>query len=369
MDIGKPLFALILGIIAWGLYSAVFAVFRKQLTACYRIGRIFAWRSLVNGLIAYGAVIALAFAVVFLAKTGGFILIISLISILTLAGWSVGLMLAGSLIFMLDGTRRPYLALAAGVVLAGLSNISADYSKWVFGLIGIYGLGAIIVYLRGGWLDLPAETETTAIHGITPLMPGQEGLEGKFSRSARGGRTSKPAFSGPEFLLAAAGLALLLVLPRYAGKLQKAGPLLAPRGAGSAPLQPHEASDPVAGEQQASPVAGDISQGRGGAGAVPPGAIDVGPYSAVAQRVYEMERPTLDLQARMWAYRIQDGEFSAEELKGDAENWIMSDAHKADLLGRIDKYLEAGNVRPLTRDEHALLESVRQRSNKLITPD
>jgi len=178
MDIGKPALSVLLGVLAWLLYAGMITAFPKQLNTCYRLGKTFIWRSLLNGIIAYAAMCASLFAVLFFAKTSGIMLYISVIGILSMAGCSAGFMLAGSLFNIIDGAKTPYRALTAGIAASVSVNVFSDSGQLITILIGIYGLGTIILNLRGAWLDLPAEPAAAPVpailSGITPVRPGEE---------------------------------------------------------------------------------------------------------------------------------------------------------------------------------------------------
>jgi|GEM_PF-2374279 len=352
MDIGKPLLLAFIGFLAWLIYSAVIAVFPGQLKTCFRLGKTFIWRSLLNGVIAYAAVAAILFAALSFSRTPGIISYLSAAGLLSIAGCSVGFMLLGSLFDFIDATKNPYQALAAGIAVSGAVNSMSGYGEVFTFLVGAYGLGAIILNIRGMALDLPPEPADqpgpASYSPVTPLTPGKPGGPSGFRTSSPGAAESRGTVKGGEILLAALSLIILFFAVRYVDRLAKTN------------VFPETSND--AGSPAASPSAAPQQQ--------PPQANREArqddPLADLKRKAAEIEWPTIDLDARMWAYRIQNGEFTAETLKGYSENWIISEDYKTALFRKIDQLLKSGPVTPLTKTEHDALRESTEKASRVI---
>lgn len=88
--------------------------------------------------------------------------------------------------------------------------------------------------------------------------------------------------------------------------------------------------------------------------------------SGLAEKVADAHKPVLELEARMWAHRIQGGEFTIKGLKEESRGWIVSDAYKEILFARIARLLRDGEVKPLTAEESKKLETVMEESRSIL---
>lgn len=370
IDIGKPLMAVFLGVMTWLVYSGLTAVIPKQIRTCCRIGRTFFWRSLLNGVVSYIAVLAIIFGVILVAKAPGILFYVGAAAFLTLAGSSIGLLLVGGLFNMIDADAHPYKALAAGIVIVGSLNAFSAAGQVIAMLVGAYGLGTIILYLRGAALDLPAEPEgaaasSAAFSGIKPLKPGAPGVSPAF-QAGPAGREAMSSFKGGELLLAALAVAAFFVGMHYSEKLEKISPLFkAMNQAAAAPAsQPAVEAVPPASTPIPVPPLSVVPEPA--ADNIPPAAVRSAPPTELEKKVSEIEMPAIDLAARMWAYRVQAGEFTLKELKGDSENWIITDDYKFALFWKMEKLLQAGPVEPLTKAEHQTLDASKEKTRRLL---
>ena len=116
----------------------------------------------------------------------------------------------------------------------------------------------------------------------------------------------------------------------------------------------------IIGDRAAAAPAAPTIAGQGQTPAA--SAAGGGNASSPADKMSAAEYPVIDLAARMWARRIQDKEFTAEQLEGYSRNWIASENYKKDLFIRIRRLLAAGPVQPLTREESERLNEAAERS-------
>lgn len=94
--------------------------------------------------------------------------------------------------------------------------------------------------------------------------------------------------------------------------------------------------------------------------------VEADPLAALNAEIESILLTTIDLDARMWALRIQAGEFSAEALKGESAGWIISEEYKASLFVKIEALLRAGSAAPLTKAEHAALKAAKEKVRQLF---
>jgi hypothetical protein len=362
MDIGKPLMAVFLGIMTWLMYAGLTAVIPRQIRTCCRIGKTFIWKSLLNGVVAYIAVLAVIFGVILVAKTPGILFYVGAAALITLAGSSIGLLLVGGLFNLIDAEAHPYKALAAGIVIVGCLNAFSTAGQVIAMLVGAYGIGTIVLYLRGAALDLSALPEASAspaaFSGIKPLQPGALGVTPAF-QAGPVSREAGSSFRSGDFLLAALAVAAFFVGMHYSASLEKISTLfktVEETAPAPAPL-PASRGIPV-------PPLSDVSEPAEDKTA--PAAVKTAPPTELEKKVAELEMPIVDLEARMWAYRIQEGEFTLKELKSDAEGWIVTEDYKTVLFWKMDKLLKAGPVQPLTKAEHQTLDAVKEKMRQLL---
>lgn len=83
-------------------------------------------------------------------------------------------------------------------------------------------------------------------------------------------------------------------------------------------------------------------------------------------RLRENDRPLLDLEARMWAHTVQEGDVQLDTLEYYSRDWVMSGEHKEELFRRIRMNLALGSVLPLTEEETKELDAAKARARKIL---
>ncbi len=85
------------------------------------------------------------------------------------------------------------------------------------------------------------------------------------------------------------------------------------------------------------------------------------------RQITEIKEPVFDIEARYWAWRIQnDEDLTYEQLYGYSINWVGETARKERLMTAIKVYLDAGPVKPLTKKEAKALEEKSQQVRDLL---
>lgn len=151
MEISKPVMSVLVVSVILGVYFILIAIFKNFFRTCYRIGKTFVWRSFLYGIIVEAVLIGFSFAAVFMAKGLHFevVTIAIPIAVLTFIGSAAGLILLGSLFNIIDGEKRPYSALAVGIIIVGVAGVFDWIGGIINKLIGIYGLGTMVLYFKG----------------------------------------------------------------------------------------------------------------------------------------------------------------------------------------------------------------------------
>ena len=82
-----------------------------------------------------------------------------------------------------------------------------------------------------------------------------------------------------------------------------------------------------------------------------------------------IDKETLDLDARYWAWRIKGyGDVTYYQMLEYSKNWIMSFTNKAQLMRKIKEILDGGEVRKLNKDEMAKLDGAKEKIRAILAP-
>ncbi|MBI4802975.1 MAG: hypothetical protein HY796_10675 [Elusimicrobia bacterium] len=156
-------------VLIWGLYSLMIAFFPVFSRSCFRTGRRLPGRSLLNGGALFGGSLAVLFCLLFLTRGAGGVGIGGIFLIFQIAGLAVGLVALGGLLGFIDTEKKPYGALALGMAMLWIVRMfSEGVSNILCLLIGIYGVGAIILYFRG---QAPEAPRSETLTGMTAQPP------------------------------------------------------------------------------------------------------------------------------------------------------------------------------------------------------
>ena len=94
-----------------------------------------------------------------------------------------------------------------------------------------------------------------------------------------------------------------------------------------------------------------------------------GGFAEVLEKVDAVERPLLDLEARYWAWDIQNlKRTSYEELQKLAQHWIIKPDTRDLLFKKMKADLDAGAVKALSKEESAALEESKARIRLILSP-
>jgi len=116
----------------------------------------------------------------------------------------------------------------------------------------------------------------------------------------------------------------------------------------------------------AAPAPGGLAAAGQVSAPAPSASGEGGQTPSVSDKMSAEEYPVIELDARMWAGRIQKKEFTFEKLEGYSLNWIAAENYKRDLLIRIRKLLAAGAVESLTTEESEKLEAAARRARAIL---
>lgn len=92
------------------------------------------------------------------------------------------------------------------------------------------------------------------------------------------------------------------------------------------------------------------------------------PRAEIDQELCRLQKETMDLEARAWARRISNGEFTYGELNGNSLKWAGDPDCNRQLMQQVQKNLNTGNTAPLTEEEEARLEQTRKAKRAVLMP-
>jgi len=94
-----------------------------------------------------------------------------------------------------------------------------------------------------------------------------------------------------------------------------------------------------------------------------------GAFAATLDEIDAIERPLLDLEARYWAWDIQNlGRTSYEDLQAKAKRWIIKPDTRDLLFKKMKAYLDAGKVPALTAEENGRLDKSKEQIRLILAP-
>ena len=344
IEIGNFVLSGMFAFFLWLILSIIAGVFKNFYLSCYRIGKTRTVESFTNGLIVFFVFLVFFLALGFLFKGGMSPLpLIVLLMVFSLGGSVIGIALLGGLGNIVDGEKQPQAALGTGIaVLFVLNIILPQVASFINTAIGIYGIGTMLLYFRG---IRPEIYEGPLIKSERKKEPsGGSITTGQQQRAELS--VEAPLMKNLGYLMLAVGL---LIFSFYGIRIYNKMFLKSHHS-------PRTESEKISSKKEQAKfrekLQESLSKTRTAKEFAAPPKTQIPPK----------KRTITDIEAQMWAFRIKNGEFSYEELKGYSERWIVSKDYKKRLFQKIKEYLDVENLQNISRREMERLNKYRRKN-------